>query len=383
MFKIIIRTSKHLIKSLIGAVTYPYYQLSYYKRTVKKFVPVNGRYAVVNLDRQLTADDYSRYFYSICMYFSNAGFKVVVKSYVRDFRNIRKVGFQENIWNENYVFVRTCSTPINSVTLVTAGSPDHVIQFYYGYNILRRGIYDCIAPYPMHPNQYKSYLDPRFHDELKKSKRTMKISFSGKAKQSMYADVRVKTFFNVMSRLAVLRFIVAEYSERTRHLKNKSDKLILEEIFNSDIKTNEIIISEVKTDEKDWLKFLWKSDFFICPPGARMPWSHNSVEAMSAGAIPILEYGSLFHPALEHRKNCLCYTNFDELKSAIDMALSMDTGEIALMRKNVFDYYTQYLSGDSITRRINEFYSSPNQLLKVAIPFVPTFKEWRSIPWLG
>jgi hypothetical protein len=383
MFTKITRTSKNLIKTLIRAITYPYYQLSYQKHTVKKFIPTDGKYAIVHLDRQLTGDDYSRYFYSICMYFSNAGFHVVVKSYLRDFRNIRKVGFQENIWKENYSFVRSCSTPVNTVSLLQPGFPDHVIELYYGYKILERGSYDCIAPYPMHPNQYKFTLDPIFHSELKQSKRTMRISFSGKARQRMYADIRVKTFFNVMSRLEVLQYVVAQFSGRTRHLKSTSDKLLFEEIINSDNQRNEIVISEVKTEEEDWLKFLWKSEFFICPPGARMPWCHNCVEAMSAGAIPILEYGSLFHPSLEHNKNCLCYTNYDDLKSAIDAALAMAPNEIEAMRKNVFDYYAEYLSADAMTRRINEFHQSPDLLLKVAIPFVPTISEWRSIPWLG
>jgi len=383
MFTKITTTPKKLIKTLIGIITYPFYQISYLNCTTKKFTPTDGRYAIVHLDRHLTGDDYSRYFYSICMYFSSAGFQVVVKSYLRDFRNISKVGFQENIWNENYIFVRNCSTPVNSVTLLQPGIPEHVIQFFYGYNVLRQGSYDCVAPYPMHPNQYKSYLDPIFHDELRKSKRTMKISFSGKAKERMYADIRVKTFFNVSSRLEVLQFIIAQYSEKTSHLKSEPDKLILHQLLNSVDKTNEIIISEVKTEEKDWLNFLWKSDFFICPPGARMPWSHNCVEAMSAGAIPILEYGSLFRPSLQHKKNCLSYTNLEELKSAIDTALAMEPHEIEIMRKHVFDYYTQYLSGDSITRRIDEFSRSPRSLLTVAIPFVPTIKEWRLIPWLG
>jgi hypothetical protein len=71
------------------------------------------------------------------------------------------------------------------------------------------------------------------------------------------------------------------------------------------------------------------------------------------------------------------------LKSAIDAALAMAPNEIEAMRKNVFDYYAEYLSADAMTRRINEFHQSPDLLLKVAIPFVPTISEWRSIPWLG
>lgn len=382
MFAKIKRTTKEAVKLLLGWITYPYYQTLYLNRTSRQIAITDGRYAIINLDRQLTDDDYSRYFYSICLYFANAGFKVVVKCGVRDIRHIGKLGFRENIWKENYTFVRTCSNPVNTVSLVQPGFPEHLIHLKYGYNILEGESYDCIAPYPMHPKQYKLLLDISFRKELEKSKRTMRISFSGKARERMYADVRVKTFFNVMSRLEVLRCIVDQYPESTRYLKTGSDKLILEEILTSNDETKAIIISEVKTEEKDWLKFLWKSQFFICPPGARMPWSHNCVEAMSAGAIPILEYGSLFHPALEHGKNCLAYSNHDGLTTVIKMALEMNPADIGVLRKNVFDYYDQYLSGDAISGRINDFFHSQSQQLKVAIPFIPTVKEWRLIPRL-
>lgn len=382
MVATITRTAKAAVKLIVGCITYPYYRLLFLHRTTREFVITDGKFAIVNLDPQLTDDDYSRYFYSICLYFEHAGFNVVVKSSMRDIRNIRRVGFRENIWKENYTFVRTCTTPVNSVTLLEAGVPDHTIHFFYGYKILDRGSFSCIAPYPMHPKQYKLLLDDSFRNELAKSKRTMRISFSGKARKGMYADVRVKTFFNVMSRLEVIECIVDEYAANTRHLRTASDKKILEEILSSDDEVASITISEVKTEESDWLKFLWKSEFFICPPGARMPWSHNCVEAMSAGAIPILEYGSLFHPALEHKKNCLSYTNYEGLKSVIKMALEMQPGEIEVMRKNVFNYYEQYLSCNAISRRLIKFFYSPDSQLTIAIPFVPTMKEWRLIPRL-
>ena len=106
------------------------------------------------------------------------------------------------------------------------------------------------------------------------------------------------------------------------------------------------------------------------------------MEAMSAGAIPILEYGSLFHPALEHGRNCLAYTDESGLKNVIKTALEMEPDEIEVLRKNVFDYYHRYLSSSAISGSINEFFQSPNRQLNIAIPFVPTVKEWKLIPRL-
>src|SRR5690349_10272378 len=102
----ITRTAKEISKALISAVTHPYYKLSYLNRTLKKLDQADGQYAIINLDPQLTGDDYGRYLYSMCLYFRNAGFRIVVKTYLRDFKNIRNVGFQENIWQENFIFIR-------------------------------------------------------------------------------------------------------------------------------------------------------------------------------------------------------------------------------------------------------------------------------------
>ena len=113
-----------------------------------------------------------------------------------------------------------------------------------------------------------------------------------------------------------------------------------------------------------------------------MPWCHNCVEAMSAGAIPILEYFELFYPPLQHLENCITYSGYEGLEAAINLALSMDPDEIERLRKNVFDYYNNYLSMESITKKINTFSISGKGHLKVAIPFIPTREEYVSIPSL-
>ena len=269
---------------------------------------------------------------------------------------------------------------MNTIVLIQPNATDHVIHFNYGHSIIHSGKFDCIAPYPLHPLQSRYYSDPFSLAELGKSKRRIKVLFSGKTLKDMYANVRVKKFFNVIPRLEVLQFILSRFDKRSRLLNKESDKLILEQLLASNDYSNEIIISEVKTNAEDWLKILSKTDFFICPPGAKMPWCHNSVEAMAAGAIPILEYGNLFYPALQNMKNCLSYSNYAELEKAINIALEMDTVEIEAMRKNVLDYYNTYLSIPSITKKINTFSNSTNKELKVAIPFVPTREEKLSIP---
>ena len=111
-----------------------------------------------------------------------------------------------------------------------------------------------------------------------------------------------------------------------------------------------------------------------------MPWCHNTVEAMSVGTIPIIEYGNLYDPALEHMKNCIRYSTYEELKNAMNLVLNMDRREIEQLRKNVTEYYNRYLSTDSITKNINSFCNSSKQELTVAVPFIPTRAEAIAIP---
>ena len=83
---------KKLIKKLKAVVTYPYYRRLYLKSTVNTFKKNNVKYAIVNLDYQLRFDDYSRYFYTICIYLKKAGFEVVVKTTMRDFKAFLRPG---------------------------------------------------------------------------------------------------------------------------------------------------------------------------------------------------------------------------------------------------------------------------------------------------
>src|SRR5205823_2507023 len=58
----------------------------------------------------------------------------------------------------------------------------------------------------------------------------------------------------------------------------------------------------------DYLRFIGACDFFLAPPGCAMPLSHNLIEAMSLGAIPILNYGDYLDPPLRDGVDCLAFS---------------------------------------------------------------------------
>ena len=75
-----------------------------------------------------------------------------------------------------------------------------------------------------------------------------------------------------------------------------------------------------------------------------MPICHNVVEAMSVGAIPILEYPEYLEPPLKHGVNCLVFSGPEELVRIMRRAFQMKPSQIAAMRKAAREYYERHLA---------------------------------------
>jgi glycosyltransferase involved in cell wall biosynthesis len=104
---------------------------------------------------------------------------------------------------------------------------------------------------------------------------------------------------------------------------------------------------------QQWRPFLAEFDFFLALPGYVMPHSHNIVEAMSVGCIPILAYAAWMVPTLEHGINCIVYEH-GKIEEAINYARSLDSSVIKQMRQKVFDYYQSHLEVSSVIKKIED-----------------------------
>lgn len=93
----------------------------------------------------------------------------------------------------------------------------------------------------------------------------------------------------------------------------------------------------------DYLNALRQCDFFLTPPGWGMPFSHNLIEGMAAGCVPVLNYPEFLDPPLEDGVNCLRFADATGLKGAVERLLRMEAAEIVRMRRAVIDYYHQQL----------------------------------------
>lgn len=332
----------------------------------KQSIPPNSAYAIVHLDAHALSNDMGRYAYILCTYLERAGFKLVVRTPRQYYESI--TAYKKPLLQLKAQFVRETGTPTNSVELRLADGRTKTIQFKYGFNVLQEAGYDCVAPYPMHPNLYEQYPSADEYAALRAMSPKIHMLFSGNVEHPNYKRKAVEQTFGVANRYSLLQ-IIKERFEKSGMLVVANQPGQLEQLLAQD-SNNNIVINEAKTEMADWLPTLAQTSFFICPPGMHMPWCHNLIEAMSVGCIPVMQYAHLMQPQLQHGKNCLAFADTADLERVLHQALAMPPETVAQMRRAVIDYFEEHLSVHSIIRRIKGFCAADVQKVQVAIPYI-------------
>ncbi|MEM6691262.1 MAG: hypothetical protein AAF664_17685 [Planctomycetota bacterium] len=113
----------------------------------------------------------------------------------------------------------------------------------------------------------------------------------------------------------------------------------------------------VNTDESPiprdlWLARLAKTAFWLAAPGVAQPLCHNLSEAMSVGAIPVIEFPNRLFPHLRDGFNAIEFSGADGLSQALERISSMPASDVAKMRHQVVEYFDQYGSTRSWLKRV-------------------------------
>jgi hypothetical protein len=203
------------------------------------------------------------------------------------------------------------------------------------------------APYFAHPEFYKAGL----HNEVRGMRgreRNVRIFFAGTLSGSAYSE---KFGFPILSREKILGHVIArfEWAIKTEPAENGLRPILI--ISTSDTRD---VIDKHKLSMPEYMDAMSRSDFFICPPGWLMPHSHNLIEAMSVGTIPITNYHSYMRPSLKPDGNCLAFSTVEELERVIDCALCMPATEIQRLREGVISYYEEYIEPESFGKKLME-----------------------------
>jgi len=307
----------------------------------------NKPIVIVHLDRQFPDIPDRRYFYLVLRTLVESGYylQIVRKMSFRDFRGLRHYEKYFLQLKDDMRIVSECPRPVESSILIT-NVASHLSQTAWqkvaqlDCDVLsgRRDDSDLFMPYFMHPMQYQ--YDARDQlDELRMSARRVKIFFSGNVLEADYLNPLPG---NKLTRAEIVRALQSmpgvEYLNDERHFR---------EILSGSGFTNACVINDRRVyavPDEEWLPTLARGDFFLCLPGSRMPLCHNAIEAMSVGAVPILNYSEWFEPPLEDGKNCIEFATLQELRDRLTEILSFDSGVVEAMRQRVVEYYEENLS---------------------------------------
>jgi glycosyltransferase involved in cell wall biosynthesis len=185
--------------------------------------------------------------------------------------------------------------------------------------------------------------------------RTARIFFGGNTEEGKYDKNVIREVYGMLTRREVLANAPGiAYKPKTAEAWFASNEY------------HPYVLCETqycKIPQERWLNALAKADFFLACPGVGMPLCHNLIEALAAGAIPILQYADYLPQPLKNGVNCFAFHDANSLRDVIQKTLAMDQAQIQLMREKVRDYYTKFLTPGQFSKNLFEANFNQNLLL--------------------
>jgi hypothetical protein len=247
-------------------------------------------------------------------------------------------------------------SPSNGILLSESTNGPSIVHINRHYYSSPPADHRLFAPYFAHPEFYRTGL----HNDVRGMRgreRNVRIFFAGTISSSAYSE---NFRFPILNRDGILGHVIArfEWAIKTELSQNGLQPILI--VSTSDTRDT---LDKYKLSMREYMHVMSGSDFFICPPGWFMPHSHNLVEAMSVGTIPITNYHSYMRPSLSPGSNCLAFSTVDELERVIDCALRMPAGEIQRLRDGVISYYEEYMEPGSFGKKLMECLPSISELV--------------------
>ena len=207
------------------------------------------------------------------------------------------------------------------------------------------------VPMSCYPWFYKDYS--RFKDLIVKEDRKSSVFMSGNIDDEFYDQISESKYFDTIpSRKKTAECL--KHNPFYYRLKNKEE---LNKFLNGQIDNKIVIIDSSKDFRIDIDKLpdvLNKFSFYLALPGILIPQSHNLIEAMLCGCIPVIhkDYANLLTPPLESFHNAIVFGSLTELENLIKKLFQMEEIEIQRLRKNVLAYYNVYLTPEAVVKQV-------------------------------
>lgn len=222
----------------------------------------------------------------------------------------------------------------------------YVVKVSYEQRLCRSE-HEMAFPVFVHPQITVKGKLPAFYQV--KAERPARIFFGGNTEPGKYDQDVIREIYHMLSRREMLAEAIATIPSEMIHRPTNSTEWLVSPGFHPFVLCE---TQHCKIPQERWLEALTKADFFLACPGVGMPLCHNLIEALAAGAIPILQYADYLPPPLRHGMNCLAFSDAAGLRRIIGEVLTMCPEDIRIMRANVRDYANEFFAPGSFAKRL-------------------------------
>lgn len=293
---------------------------------------------------------YHRYFYNLIKTFQIAGYQIIYPMNFSKFRNLRNgdVYLGLMLKEPDLVDIRKQKIKDNFIILSDKQFSENYYEDYFLNRNLKGDSYH--VPMSFHPFMYHYN---HWNKDIPKVEKINSIFCFGNFDREAYKKIH-QSPFKIIDRVEILDFFSTKVNFTSIKCRDE-----LQDILKRKPK-NQIIFSEKKNFNipmSDIREIVNNFRFFVCCPGVFAPLSHNFVEALSVGAIPIIEkeYASVIYPELTHLKNAIIFESLNDLEKILENTIfSISEVQYLEMYNATVNYYNTYLHPASAGRNIVE-----------------------------
>lgn len=196
-------------------------------------------------------------------------------------------------------------------------------------------------PFSMFPGIYATGADLAAA-ELRTSARRWAVFFGGSFRAERYSMSAISEVYKKLPRALALAALKRELG--AQYVEPESAEAWEEQSTMNQPGVLVLNTRHVSANPARWLQLMAQARFFLALPGVSYPMSHNLVEALAVGTIPITEYPELFFPALQDGVNCLTYSGETGLLDAVNRAMTMPEEDAQRLAAGAAAYYDANLA---------------------------------------
>jgi hypothetical protein len=202
--------------------------------------------------------------------------------------------------------------------------------------------------------EFPSFYNEDYYkvDYFNMCERKCSIFMAGNMDPRYYSKISTRSIFKIQSRLDTAEFLftksyfknISNFTDLLKFIEGDEDnKLILIDTHRN-FRINGVNLKIINS----------KFEYYLALPGIDMPLSHNLIEAISSGCIPVLhkEYANLFYPPLEDQVHAFLYETLDELDVILLHLKDYSLRKRTYLRENLREYFVKNLSPESIVNKI-------------------------------